>query len=45
MIIVGICLFCLIDVILYIKSPFPGRISWYGYLPGGGIVTYFLLKK
>lgn len=34
-----------LDIGLYIASPSPQRITWWGYLPGGGIVTYFKLRR
>lgn len=39
-------IFMCIDTYFYQKSPFPERTkNWYHMFPGGGIVTYFLLRK
>lgn len=44
-IISSVSIFGIIDTYFYCKAPWPERSKFYYMLPGGGIATYFLLKK
>ncbi len=46
LIILATAIFVFVDVLLYVKAPWPERTKRFYYkLPGGGIIAYFLLTR